>query len=159
MNRAYLARAIEMGFEEIQISDPKAPVFCCDESRKYMWAPLDPDSAVKPHENAVRIESPVRSPGQTPQRRRRRTKPTMTRSPKQDKPDTPGNGRVATTVAPTHQETTAGTLEQATALRTVLREAVNKTSELIRALKRDQKQSRLVRSTLASLKQIQAVDV
>ena len=82
----------------------------------------------------------------------------MTRSPKQDKPDTPGNGRVATTVAPTHQETTAGTLEQATALRTVLREAVNKTSELIRALKRDQKQSRLVRSTLASLKQIQAVE-
>jgi hypothetical protein len=70
-----------------------------------------------------------------------------------------GNGRAVTTARPTHQETTAGALEQATALRTTLRDAVNKTSELIRTLKREQKQSRLVRSTLASLKQIQAVDV
>ena len=54
---------------------------------------------------------------------------------------------------------TAGALEQATALRIALRDAVNKTSELIRTLKREQKQSKLVRSTLASLKQIQAVEV
>ncbi len=83
----------------------------------------------------------------------------MTRSPKQDKSDAAGNGRPATTAGQTQQESTAGALEQATALRTALRDAVNKTSELIRALKREQKQSRLVRSTLASLKQIQAVDV
>jgi hypothetical protein len=124
-----------------------------------MWAPLDPDSAVKPHENAVRIESPVRPPGQTSPRTKRRTKPTMPRSARQDKPDTAGNGRPATTAGQTHQESTAGALEQATALRTTLRDAVNKTSELIRALKREQKQSKLVRSTLASLKQLQAVDV
>ena len=67
--------------------------------------------------------------------------------------------RAATTAGQTHQESTAGALEQATVLRSVLRDAVNKTSELIRALKREQKQSKLVRSTLASLKQIQAVDV
>ena len=83
----------------------------------------------------------------------------MTRSPKQDKPDTAGNGRAATTAGQSQQETTAGALDQATALRSALRDAVNQTSELIRALKREQKQSKLVRSTLASLKQIQTVDV
>ena len=159
MNRAYLAKAIEMGFEELQISDPQAPIFCCDENRKYMWAPLDPESAVKPHEDATRIESPVQPPGQTPQRRRRRTKPTMTRSTRQENPGSAGNGRPATTAGQTQRESTAGALEQATALRSALRDAVNKTSELIRTLKREQKQSKLVRSTLASLKQIQTVDV
>lgn len=83
----------------------------------------------------------------------------MTRSTKQEKPGTAGNGRAGTTAGPTQQESTAGALEQATALRSALRDAVNKTTELIRTLKREQKQSRLVRSTLASLKQIQAVEV
>ena len=83
----------------------------------------------------------------------------MTRSTKQEKPDTAGNGRAVTTAGPTHQVGTAGALEQATGLRTTLRDAVNKTTELIRTLKREQKKSRLVRSTLDSLKQIQAVDV
>lgn len=159
MNREYLARAVEMGFEELHISDPQAPVFCFDEKRKYLWAPLDPDSAVPPHENAIRIESSVQPPGRTSPGRRRRTKPTMTRSPKQDKPDTTGNGRATTAAGDTRQEGTASALEQATALRTSLRDAVNKASELIRTLKREQKQSKLVRSTLASLKQIQAVEV
>lgn len=83
----------------------------------------------------------------------------MTRSTRQENPGSAGNGRPATTAGQTQQESTAGALEQATALRSALRDAVNKTSELIRTLKREQKQSKLVRSTLASLKQIQTVDV
>jgi hypothetical protein len=46
---------------------------------------------------------------------------------------------------------------QAMALRAVLRETLVQTNELIRALKRDKRQSRLVASTLASLKQLQKV--
>ena len=42
MNRAYLARAIEMGFEELRVSDPQAPVLCCDENRKFLWAAVGP---------------------------------------------------------------------------------------------------------------------
>ena len=49
----------------------------------------------------------------------------------------------------------ATTIEQAIALRDALRESVNKTNELIRSLKRQKQQSRLVASTLASLKQLQ----
>jgi len=32
-------------------------VLACDDHRKYVWALLDPDSAIKPAENMLRIES------------------------------------------------------------------------------------------------------
>ena len=50
---------------------------------------------------------------------------------------------------------TAGPIEHAVALRDSLRESVAKSNELIRALKRQRQQSRLVATTLASLKQLQ----
>jgi hypothetical protein len=83
----------------------------------------------------------------------------MRTSTKQESPGAGSNGRSAKKAGPTGQDSPAGALEQATALRTTLRNAVNETTELIRALKREQKQSKLVRSTLASLRQIQTVDV
>ena len=83
----------------------------------------------------------------------------MRPSTKQESPGAGNNGRATTKAKPTSQDSPAGALEQATTLRTTLRNAVNETTDLIRALKREQKQSKLVRSTLASLKQIQAVDV
>ena len=51
----------------------------------------------------------------------------------------------------------ASPIEQVITLRTKLREAVNQTNELIRSLRRQKKQSRLVASTLASLKELQKV--
>jgi hypothetical protein len=48
-----------------------------------------------------------------------------------------------------------GPIEQALALRDSLRESVTKANELIRSLKRQRQQSRLVQSTLASLKELQ----
>ena len=83
----------------------------------------------------------------------------MPQSTKQDSPGAGSNGRSATKARTAKQESPASALEQAMALRTALRDAVNETSELIRALKREHKQSKLVRSTLASLRQIQTVDV
>ena len=53
------------------------------------------------------------------------------------------------------RQTVAGPIEQALALRDSLRDSVNKTNELIRSLKRHRQQSRLVATTLASLKQLQ----
>ncbi len=49
-------------------------------------------------------------------------------------------------------------IEQAEAVKTSLRETLTNTSELISALKKHRKQSRLVRSTLASLRQLQSID-
>jgi hypothetical protein len=51
----------------------------------------------------------------------------------------------------------AGVLDQAIALRTALRNAASQIGELVRTIKRQRKQDRILRSTLASLKQLQGV--
>ena len=53
---------------------------------------------------------------------------------------------------------TASVLEQAHALRSVLRDALTKTNELVLSIKRHKRKSRLVESTLASLRQLQSID-
>jgi len=57
MNRQYLARALALGFREVCLSSPKTPVLCRDEHRQFVWALLDPESALPPAEDAIRIES------------------------------------------------------------------------------------------------------
>jgi len=49
-------------------------------------------------------------------------------------------------------------IEQAEAVKTSLRETLTNTSELITFLKKHRKQTKLVRSTLASLRQLQSID-
>ena len=56
------------------------------------------------------------------------------------------------------QEDLAGLIEQAQALKVSLRDAVSKTSELIAALRKHRKQSKIVASILASLRQFRAID-
>ena len=50
-------------------------------------------------------------------------------------------------------------IEQAETLKDSLQDLLSQTRELIAALKRQKKQSRLMKSTLASLRQLQTVDV
>ena len=50
-------------------------------------------------------------------------------------------------------------IEQAETLKNSLQESLSQTRELIAALKKQKKQSRLVQSTLASLRQLQTSDV
>jgi len=57
INRQYLHRAVKLGFDRVHVFTPRSPVLACDDHRKYVWALLDPDSAVKPAENMLRIES------------------------------------------------------------------------------------------------------
>ena len=49
-------------------------------------------------------------------------------------------------------------IEQAEAVKASLRETLTNTTELIGALKKHRKQTKLVRSTLASLRQLQSID-
>ena len=51
------------------------------------------------------------------------------------------------------------TLEQAAALRDVLREAAGKAGDLVRTLQRDRKQAKALRTTLASLRQMETLEV
>ena len=60
MNRKYLARAVKLGFDEVYLFSPKAPAFCRERDRSYVWALFDPESAVPPADEVIRIESPGR---------------------------------------------------------------------------------------------------
>jgi hypothetical protein len=51
-----------------------------------------------------------------------------------------------------------GLIEQAETVKTSLRETLNQVGTFISDLKRQKKQAKLVRSTLASLKQLQSLD-
>jgi hypothetical protein len=57
---------------------------------------------------------------------------------------------------PREETTASDPLEAALALRTVLRGSLSATDELISSLKRQKRQTRLVESTLASLRQLQS---
>jgi len=57
INRQYLHRAVKLGFDRVHVFSSRSPVLACDDHRKYVWALLDPDSALKPAENMLRIES------------------------------------------------------------------------------------------------------
>lgn len=57
MNRMYLARAFELGFSELDFFEPQSPIVARGGTRSYVWAPLDPDSAIQPADDAVRIVS------------------------------------------------------------------------------------------------------
>lgn len=155
-NRALLARAIALGFRQVRFIAPDKPAFCRDRDRVFVWAPLSPDSAIPPTNNTNRIESPQRSAAKAAAKAtpapRRQTQP-MT------EPKTNGNGRKPASPTPAPEAGSNSPIEQAEALRDSLKDALDKTRELVRTLKRQKKQSRIVESTLASLRQLQTVDL
>ena len=157
-NRSLFARALALGFRQIRFITPDQPAFCRDENRAYVWALLGEDDAVPPTKNTQRIESP-RSPASkvvakaTPTTRRKT--PPMTES----NSNRNGNGRKSAAPTAASEAETISPVEQAEALRDSLKDALDKTRDLIRTLKRQKKQSRIVESTLASLRQLQTADL
>ena len=156
-NRQYLARAMQLGFREIRFFSPKTPVLCRDDRRSYVWALLDPQSAVAPDQNAIRIESSESGANvQVPQTKTRKRMVTMSESNPNENGRAKSARRRRTSVngKAGHDDVTA-LIEQAEALKTSLRESLVKTCELISSLKRHRKQSKAVRTALASLRELQ----
>ncbi|MHB1038187.1 MAG: hypothetical protein ACYC35_26405 [Pirellulales bacterium] len=172
MNRCYLDRAIRLGFREFHFYSPESPALCQDGRRDYVWAMLSGGDAVAPSESAIRIESPggkdAHSINPSPLRRTN----SMIMSRKHVDPgnhtangDSNGNGAgksvAGSQAEPDENSSIAGAtdvIQEAEAVKTALREAFAKTNDLITSLKRQRKQSRLVRSTLASLRQLQGIE-
>jgi hypothetical protein len=74
LNRKFLARALKLGFHDLLVDGDKVPVVYHDEHRHFVWATLEPESAIPPAEDAIRIESPSaepQTPATQPQTRRR----------------------------------------------------------------------------------------
>ena len=59
-NRRYLAQALRLGFRTLHCYGAGSPILCTDERRRFLWCVLDAESAIKRHDDPVRI---VPSPG------------------------------------------------------------------------------------------------
>ncbi len=140
-----------LGFREVHFRGPEIPAFCRDDRRNYVWAVLEKDGAIKPAPNATRIVSTgTETPGTPQTDNPRRTDRTM------PKPNNTDNGHAPD--GTDHEEgPNSSQLEQAEKLRDTLTESLTQTRDLIAALKRQKKQTRLMQTTLQSLRQLQSI--
>jgi hypothetical protein len=158
-NRKFLVHALRLGFNEIGFKAPNSPALCVDGNRRYLWALLGSDGAIKASDNAVRIESPTDAGSHhvashsISRRTRTVSHPTNETTP----PVTERGPATKTKILRPKSDNQVSPVEQVIALRSKLRETVNQANELIRSLKRQKKQSRLLTTTLASLKELQKV--
>jgi hypothetical protein len=160
LNRDNLARALQLGFTDLSVVKPDRPVICRDEHRTFLMMPLDASGALPPGENPLRVDSD----GERPRRRDPQPK-TETNAM-----STPSTNGVAPASTPTRRRTTntapaaknriglAALIADAQALRDSARDTFGRAGRLLVALKRHRQQSRLVASTLKSLKQLHTID-
>ena len=165
-NRDLLVRALALGFRRVRFIAPDQPAFCRDENRAYVWAPLGVDGAIPSAKNTNRIESPRRPASRVVAKVASKAKPiTRRKTPPMSEPNnssngnTNGNGHKSAVSTTASEAETSSPIEQAEALRDSLKDALDKTRDLVRVLKRQKKASRIVESTLASLRQLQTVDL
>ena len=159
-NRRYLVHAVKLGFCHAHLYGPNAPAMFHDGRRSYVWALLDPEAAIPPDSNAVRVEPAAEpdsrnSPLAPTTRSRKRPRMTEPKSHCQSRAD----ANAEDTATDDATDNGAGdVIEQAEAVKASLREAASKTGQLIAALKRHRKQAKVVQSTLAALKQLQNIE-
>ena len=150
-------RAVALGLRELCFFGDSKPILAQDRTRRYVWMSLESEGAIPPAEDAVRIEST--SNHQTSRHAFPRIKEkTMPNSETEVVPATTAAAPTGATRAKRPRLVPVGTpIEQAVALRDALRTAASQANELIRSLKRGNRQARLVQTTLDSLKALQKV--
>lgn len=154
-DRTFLCRAVELGFREIQLRNNSAPAYCRDERRSYLWALLDEESMLRASDVATKISSPLVS-NSLPQTKGKSSKMVTTANSRPVSPR-PSTTSTPATAASNEMETNPTLLAQAETVRESLNQALTDVRELITALKRNQKQNRLVETTLRSLKQLEHI--
>ncbi len=157
--RDYLARAIGLGFREVEVVDPSTPIACRSGGRAYAWQPLDADSAIGPADDAIRVEpegDPVPAaaaphPSDRPARIDRA--PAITPAPTAA---IAGPSEVPPSSTPTGL---AGLIAEAGSLHEALGQARSRAGRLVLALRKQKRREKLLTATLASLRQLRLQDV
>ncbi len=157
-DRHYLARALDLGFREVCIRNPDAPVVCWKGPHTFLWQPLGTNSALPASADAVRITTPGNDPARPQPIPSRRKAMASSQSNGSASP----HGAVPTNGASARPETpeaspASGPIAEAVALKETLHQAYGCASRLVAALRRQRKQSRLVANTLASLRELQHI--
>lgn len=156
-NREYLLRALRLGFRDVHFYGREQPVLCDDGRRNFVWALLSPESPIPSSPDLIRIASIQRQADDVcgnPQPKRSKT------TVSDPTPQVPPTGeKTATRAKRSSASKRPSPIEQAITFRDALRTAVVQANELIRSLKQQKREARLVQTTLASLKQLQKVGV
>ena len=137
---------------------PEAPAQTRDANRIYTGTVLGEDGAIKPSKDAIRIESSDGSqqPSTDSKPRTMRTRKIMSSSKQSTNAQSSVRGDA------NGKSDTAGVaalIEQAETVKTSLSTALAETKQLVSALKKHRQQSKALQSTLASLRQLQSVDL
>lgn len=159
-NRAFLARALRLGFSEVCVSGPESPVICRLDRKSYIWQPLSRESAIEPADDVLRITSAPKAAESAIERVRPETPRRL-----RNRDRTP-NGQA---VGPDHPASTAptgsqppgltGLIQEAETLHAVLGEARLRTARLVAALRRQRRQTKRMESAVATLRQLRLQDV
>jgi hypothetical protein len=161
-NRQYLATAMRLGLQDLCLYSDSTAMLCQGDSCKYVWMPLNTESAILPAEDAIRIESPKGEPAAP-------VPPSINTEPEtaMSEPTT------TTTEKPTSQTTTAAKaprrkasqqdittlIEQAVQFRSALHGLIQEANGLVKALKQHRRKSKAIQNTLESLKQLKSLGV
>ena len=160
-NRRYVERALQLGFRSVGLFGPESPVLCDDGRRRFVWMLLDKGSIIPRHADPVRIAPVTNETGA-----KMRTQPSGKSCDSTPKSSEDSATRHETAVVLKNDispiqvgrsRPSASTIEQAVALRDAIRLVAAQAGELVRSLKRQRRQAKVVETTLASLKQLQNV--
>ncbi len=172
-NREFLARALDLGFTDFGFASSEAPCVCTDATRTYVWQMLDPQSALAASSDAQRIASPVASTSARPSLSDRRSAPrSQPPSSKEQRLSTsngssgpvnrlpPSSGAATIPVTSSSSPVPASNdlISQAEQVRDSLRTTLLNVTTLISVARQQRRQSRLMKTTLASLKQLQQLE-
>jgi hypothetical protein len=158
-DRGYLDHALRLGFRELSFYGANTPVQCSDETRHYLWALLDPESAIEPSAEALRVATPETktSTSNLSNTKQKKTRSMSENSNEPKTTTTPKRSARAKERGQPAADTNHDLASLITEARAALREADGKLRALSAALKQHQKQFKLVRSTLSSLQQLQGI--
>jgi hypothetical protein len=150
-NRRYLERAAAMGFQQLYIYGNDRPMLAHDGRRTYLWMVLDKSGIVLSSPESKQVFSdlaPTRSPTLHPK---------TIAMPKHTNRIASALNQASPTTSVAAREPTQplSPLDQATKLRTSLREALAAVNGLVRSIKRQKKQDRAYKTAIASLRQLQ----
>ena len=172
-NREFLARALDLGFTEFGFMNTEAPCVCTDATRTYVWQMLDPKSALQPSDDVRRIASPAASTSARNVLSERRTTTRSQTSSTKEQRMPPSNGSAvpvnrlpsassaatnSVTTSPSAVPASNDLIAQAELVRDSLRTTLVNVTTLISVARQQRRQSRLMKTTLASLKQWQQLE-
>lgn len=155
-----LARALRLGFRTVHLTAPDHPALCQDDRRQYVWALLGKDAVQKPDKEAVRPSSGDARPTKVEQAPDREEAEMVTPHCNGNGQPVPGQDRTPAEV-PASRSAEAGVgavIAEVEAIRELLRDTYTRTHQLLADVKRLRKRDKVVRSTLASLRELQQIE-